>query len=69
MTDPEFEEVSLERARGESVLLLGRTTYEMMSSAWPSDEAQEHQPQMADVMAKSPRSFKNGLVWLTYHRA
>ena len=53
--DPEFEEFSLERARGESVLLFGRTTYEMMSSAWPSDEAHEDQPQMADVMAKSPK--------------
>ncbi len=53
--DPEFEEFSLERARGESALLFGRTTYEMMSSAWPSDEAHEDQPQMADVMAKSPK--------------
>jgi dihydrofolate reductase len=53
--DPEFEEFSLERARGSSTLLFGRTTYEMMASAWPSDEAHEGQPGMADVMAKSPK--------------
>jgi dihydrofolate reductase len=53
--DPEFEELSLERAQGNSTLLFGRTTYEMMSSAWPSDEAHEAQPGMADVMAKSPK--------------
>ena len=55
MPDPEFEEFSLERARGESTLLFGRTTYEMMASAWPSDEAHADQPGMADVMAKSPK--------------
>jgi dihydrofolate reductase len=53
--DPEFEEFSLERAQGESTLLFGRTTYEMMASAWPSDEAHEDQPGMADVMAKSAK--------------
>jgi dihydrofolate reductase len=53
--DPEFEEYSLERAQGNSTLLFGRTTYEMMASAWPSDEAHEEQPGMAEVMAKSPK--------------
>src|SRR5262245_16950134 len=53
--DPEFQEFSLERARGESTLLFGRTTYEMMAAAWPSDEAYEEQPGMADVMARSPK--------------
>jgi len=50
--DPEFESFSLERARGANTLLFGRTTYEMMSSAWPSDEAHADNPGMADVMAK-----------------
>ena len=53
--DPEFEEFSLERAQGNSTLLFGRTTYEMMASAWPSDEAHDDQPGMADVMGKSPK--------------
>jgi len=53
--DPEFEAFSLERAQGNSTLLFGRTTYEMMSSAWPSDEAHADNPGMADVMAKSPK--------------
>jgi dihydrofolate reductase len=53
--DPDFEEFSLERAQGSSTLLFGRTTYDMMSSAWPSDEAHEDMPRMAEVMAKSPK--------------
>jgi dihydrofolate reductase len=53
--DPDFDAYSLERAQGGSVLLFGRTTYDMMSSAWPSDEAHADQPGMADVMAKSPK--------------
>ena len=53
--DPEFESFSLERAQGNSTLLFGRTTYEMMASAWPTDEAHEDQPGMADVMARSPK--------------
>jgi len=53
--DPEFEAFSLERAQGDSTLLFGHTTYEMMANAWPSDEAHADQPGMADVMAKSPK--------------
>jgi dihydrofolate reductase len=53
--DPEFEEFSLERAQGNSTLLFGRKTYEMMAAAWPRDEAHEDQPGMADVMARSPK--------------
>jgi dihydrofolate reductase len=53
--DPEFEAFSLERAQGNSTLLFGRTTYEMMAGAWPTDEAHEDQPGMADVMARSPK--------------
>jgi dihydrofolate reductase len=53
--DPEFEAFSLERAQGESTLLFGRTTYEMMAAAWPTDQAHEDQPAMADIMASSPK--------------
>jgi dihydrofolate reductase len=53
--DPEFEEFSLERAHGSSVLLFGRATYEMMAGAWPTDEAHEDRPGMAEVMATSPK--------------
>jgi dihydrofolate reductase len=53
--DPEFQAFSLERASGDSTLLFGRTTYEMMASAWPSDQAHEDQPGMAGVMAGSPK--------------
>jgi dihydrofolate reductase len=51
--DPEFEKFSLEQARGESVLLFGRTTYEMMAGSWPTDEAHENQPEMADRAAST----------------
>jgi dihydrofolate reductase len=53
--DPQFEKFSVERAQGSSTLLFGRTTYEMMSKAWPTDEAHESQPDMARVMATSPK--------------
>ena len=53
--DPEFESFSLERAHGNSTLLFGRTTYEMMAGAWPTDEAHEDHPGMAEIMAKSPK--------------
>ncbi len=53
--DPEFQAYSLEQARGESTLVFGRTTYEMMASSWPTDEAHEDQPGMADVMAQSSK--------------
>src|SRR4051794_4113977 len=53
--DPEFEAFSLERAQGESTLLFGRTTYEMMASSWPTDEAHDDKPGMADVMGQSPK--------------
>jgi len=69
--DPEFQAFSLERASGHSTLLFGRTTYEMMASAWPSDQAHEDQPGMAGVMAgrpkivfsKSMQSFEEGPRW------
>ena len=53
--DPELEEYSLERARGGSTLLFGRTTYELMARAWPTDASHEERPGMADVMANSPK--------------
>ncbi len=53
--DPEFEAFSVERAQGDSTLLFGRTTYEMMAAAWPTDQAHEEQPAMANVMARSPK--------------
>jgi len=53
--DPEFQSYSLERASGGSTLLFGRTTYEMMASAWPSEQAHQDQPGMAEVMAGSPK--------------
>jgi len=53
--DPEFEDFSLEQAQGGSVLLFGRTTYEMMAGAWPTDAAHQDQPGMAQVMATSSK--------------
>jgi len=53
--DPEFRAFIAGNASGEGMLLFGRTTYEMMAGAWPSDEAHEQQPGMADVMARSPK--------------
>ncbi len=53
--DAELEEYSLEQARGGSTLLFGRTTYELMARAWPTDASHEDRPGMAEVMANSPK--------------
>jgi dihydrofolate reductase len=53
--DPEFEAFSGKQARAESTLLFGRTTYEMMQSYWPTEEARKNDPDMAKVMSDSPK--------------
>ncbi|HEX6642951.1 MAG TPA: dihydrofolate reductase family protein [Thermoanaerobaculia bacterium] len=36
-------------------LLMGRTTYEMMKSYWPTEDARKNDPAMASVMNDSPK--------------
>jgi len=54
--DDEYEAYSHEQAKsGNSTLLMGRTTYEMMKSYWPTDAARKADPEMAGVMNHSPK--------------
>ena len=55
IADDELHDYFAELMDAAGAMLFGRTTYEMMASAWPSDEAHDDQPGMADVMGKSPK--------------
>ena len=48
--DPEFDEFSRDQSKTGDALILGRTTYEMMESYWPTPEAIKSNPAMAGVM-------------------
>jgi dihydrofolate reductase len=48
--DPEYKQWADENTRGDSVLVFGRTTYQMMASFWPSPMALEREPLMAEKM-------------------
>jgi dihydrofolate reductase len=48
--DEEWNKFTAENASGESVLLFGRITYEMMASFWPTKQASEMMPDVAEQM-------------------
>lgn len=53
--DPEHAEFIRQNARGNSVLVFGRITYEMMASFWPTDMARQMMPEVAKTMNASPK--------------
>ena len=53
--DAEWDEFVLGNARGESVLLFGRITYELMTRFWPTPLAVETMPVMAERMNRLPK--------------
>lgn len=50
--DPEWDAFVNGNAKGESVLLFGRITYEMMAGYWPTPMAAEQNPELAKYMNK-----------------
>lgn len=48
--DPEYDEFSRAQSKTGGALIFGRTTYQMMESYWPTPEAMESNPEMAEVM-------------------
>ena len=48
--DPEWQKFTNENVSGDGILLFGRVTYEMMQSYWPTPQAREQMPQVADRM-------------------
>jgi dihydrofolate reductase len=48
--DPEWQQFTNENASGDGILLFGRVTYEMMESYWPTPQARDQMPRVADRM-------------------
>lgn len=53
--DAEWQEFVVGNASGRGMLLFGRTTYEMMSSWWPSPMAAQAMPEVAASMNAMPK--------------
>ena len=51
----EENDYAAEGAQSNSTLLFGRVTYEMMSSYWPTSQAKQQNPTVADGMNKSQK--------------
>jgi dihydrofolate reductase len=54
-SDPEWDEFVSQNASGEGALLFGRITYELMASYWPTPQAMETDPAVAEGMNKLPK--------------
>jgi len=53
--DAEWSGFVAENAKGESVLLFGRITYELMASYWPTPAALKSEPALAERMNSLPK--------------
>ena len=53
--DPEWNEFTAENAGGGGVLLFGRVTYDLMNSFWPTKQAHEMMPEVAEAMNNLPK--------------
>jgi dihydrofolate reductase len=53
--DDEWHKYTHSQAGTSSTLIFGRTTYEMMKSFWPTKEAMDMDPGMADSVNNSPK--------------
>ena len=53
--DPEWQKFVAGNARGESVMLFGRKTYEMMKGHWPTEQAKKAMPDVAKSMNESQK--------------
>ncbi len=53
--DPEWSDFVAGNARGEAVLAFGRITYEQMAAFWPTAQARELLPTVADAMNRGQK--------------
>jgi len=53
--DAEFDAFTHQQTQSNGALIFGHTTYEMMKSYWPTQEAMKDDPHMAEVVNKSPK--------------
>ncbi len=54
--DAEFDEFATAQLRETGEILFGRVTYEMMSKFWPSGQAKEEDPVVAELMNTLPKT-------------
>jgi dihydrofolate reductase len=53
--DPEFAKWQKNNAGSEAQFLFGRVTYELMAGYWPTAQAKQQNPEIADAMNKMPK--------------
>jgi dihydrofolate reductase len=53
--DPEYDAFIADNARSGGTLLLGRVTYDMMASYWPTAQAERNDPALAETMNRLPK--------------
>ncbi|MFL5606068.1 MAG: dihydrofolate reductase family protein, partial [Gemmatimonadaceae bacterium] len=53
--DPEWNAFAAENASGGGALLLGRITYDLMASFWPTPRAMQAMPEVAKGMNRMPK--------------
>lgn len=53
--DPEWQAFAAKNAGGESALMFGRVTYEMMASFWPTPAGRQANAAVAEGMSKRPK--------------
>jgi dihydrofolate reductase len=61
--DEEFNAFTAENAEGGGILLFGRVTYELMAGFWPTAQARENLPAVAERMNNLRRSCSREL-WI-----
>src|ERR687888_238037 len=60
--DDEWDDYTHEQSKSGNTLIFGHTTYEMMKNYWPTPEAINNDPDMAQVVNNSPKIvFSNTL--------
>jgi dihydrofolate reductase len=58
--DEEFNRFALEQIEEVNTLLFGRRTYEVMAAYWPTPEARDDDPAIAEVMNEIPKIVVSG---------
>jgi dihydrofolate reductase len=53
--DPEFDRFSIEQLSSVDTILFGRKTYEMMAAFWPTEQAIQEDPVVAEHMNSLPK--------------
>jgi dihydrofolate reductase len=68
--DDEFNEYSIQQLHSCGGLIFGRVTYQLMASYWPTKQAKENDPMVAELMNSLPKYvFSNTLNTLDWNHA